>query len=80
MLLLSLSSPCSAVVSCGVQGMVYGCVFFLYGVALWYGSKLVRQVYDDNPQCATDPTLSECFSGGKTMIVRSACLYFTAHT
>ena len=49
---------------------MYGSVFFLYGVALWYGSKLERDAYSDDPSCHDDPSQQSCFSGGKTMIVR----------
>ena len=49
---------------------MYGSVFFVYGVGLWYGSKLVRDAHADDPECKLDPSLTKCFSGGKTMIVR----------
>ena len=50
---------------------MYGSIYFVYGVALWYGSKLVREQVASDPECLSDPGLAKCFSGGKTMIVRA---------
>ena len=67
-----LRARCLAACRQGLCGGLRGVpcsVFFVYGVALWYGAKLVRDQAASNPACVDDPTLSECFSGGKTIIV-----------
>lgn len=52
---------------------MYGSIFLIYGVGLWYGAKLVRDSYLAHPECHTnDFSGSGCFSGGDVMLVRHA--------
>lgn len=45
------------------------CRFITYGVVLLFGAKLVIWSRDDHPDCAINPTLDYCFSGGTVMTV-----------
>ena len=51
---------------------MYGTIFFIYGVGLWYGGELIVQSRERKPDCVNDPTAGGCFAGGDAMLVRCA--------
>jgi ATP-binding cassette, subfamily B (MDR/TAP), member 1 len=55
-------------------GLMIFIIFMNYAVGLWYGSVLVIGSLNNNPLCATQPTLDGCFSGGQVLQVMFAVI------
>ena len=55
-------------------GLMFLTLYCSYGVGLWYGSELIAEDREDNPQCANLVDTSDCFTGGNVMQIFFAVL------